>query len=97
MDINSQRDEFHRRYTDIVAIDAIHFYQFKTQFEEAQINRELKKSYAGFLPQVKGDAFPVIATGNWGCGAFRGDRQLKCKYFFHKYTYSFFLVYILLF
>ena len=28
-------------------------------------------------------ASPVIATGNWGCGAFKGDRQLKCELELH--------------
>ena len=23
--------------------------------------------------------YPALATGNWGCGAFNGDRQLKCN------------------
>lgn len=42
------------------------------------IKRELIKAYTGFHTrgQTSNDLFP-IATGNWGCGAFNGDRQLK--------------------
>ena len=38
------------------------------------------QAYTGFYQPHKGmDALPAIATGNWGCGAFRGDLQLKCE------------------
>jgi poly(ADP-ribose) glycohydrolase len=42
------------------------------------VKRELIKAYAGFHTEGKttDHAYPV-ATGNWGCGAFNGDRQLK--------------------
>lgn len=36
------------------------------------------KAYSGFSWAKKSDCSGVsIATGNWGCGAFRGDSQLK--------------------
>ncbi|CAF4368290.1 unnamed protein product, partial [Rotaria magnacalcarata] len=46
------------------------------------IKRELIKALAGFHAhgRTPNDAFP-IATGNWGCGAFNGDRQLKGNHF----------------
>ena len=56
----------------ILAIDAIVASQVD-QFEPSWINREILKAYAGFLP-ASGSS---IATGNWGCGAFGGDLQLK--------------------
>lgn len=42
------------------------------------INRELIKAYIGFYnhEQSPNTSFP-ITTGNWGCGAFNGDKQLK--------------------
>jgi len=42
------------------------------------IKRELIKAFTGFHSRglTPNQAFP-IATGNWGCGAFNGDRQLK--------------------
>ncbi len=42
------------------------------------VKRELIKAFTGFHSRglTPNDAFP-IATGNWGCGAFNGDRQLK--------------------
>jgi O-acetyl-ADP-ribose deacetylase (regulator of RNase III) len=43
------------------------------QFTMASINRELQKAYVGFST---GDDDP-IATGHWGAGDFKGDKQLK--------------------
>lgn len=37
---------------------------------------DVLKAYVGFKPLE--DALPLpLATGNWGCGAFGGDPQLK--------------------
>lgn len=83
--ISKFRDEYKRLYTDVLAIDAINFRYSKTQFAEAKMSREIVKSYSGFKlkepskPDMVYEKLPVIATGNWGCGAFNGDRQLKCK------------------
>ncbi len=54
------------------------------------IKRDLIKAFTGFYSQGKtrSSSFP-IATGNWGCGAFNGDRQLKGKYSFLMYIYIF--------
>ena len=45
------------------------------------ILRELNKAYAGFCRGTD-DVMPkrplsAVATGNWGCGAFRGEARLK--------------------
>lgn len=60
-------------------MDAIFFRNPSTQYEMKNIDRELIKAYTSFLP-VDGtgpnDRFG-IATGNWGCGAFNGEKQLK--------------------
>jgi poly(ADP-ribose) glycohydrolase len=56
----------------IVAIDAI--VNMGNQYQNAMLRRDLAKAFAGFC-SLPADA--VIATGNWGCGAFRGDPILK--------------------
>ncbi|NXQ58255.1 PARG glycohydrolase, partial [Anthoscopus minutus] len=87
------RDEWQRRYTEIVAIDAFHFRRFLDQFGPEKIRRELNKAsclsnpsltlvctqaYCGFCrPNVPPQHLSAIATGNWGCGAFGGDSRLK--------------------
>ena len=65
--------------TEILAIDAYDFSSNpRRQFQEKYILRELNKAYVGFSSQspVLGNKCP-IATGNWGCGAFGGDRETK--------------------
>ncbi|XP_054838574.1 poly(ADP-ribose) glycohydrolase [Eublepharis macularius] len=72
------RDEWQRRYTEIVAIDAFHFRRFLDQFAPEKIRRELNKAYCGFSrPGVPPCHLSAVATGNWGCGAFGGDSRLK--------------------
>lgn len=34
------------------------------------------KAYVGFHSRSQ-DVLPAVATGNWGCGAYRGDVHLK--------------------
>ena len=55
----------------IIAIDAI--VNRGDQFLGPAVRRDLLKVYAGFSRL----ATKRIATGNWGCGAFRGDPTLK--------------------
>jgi poly(ADP-ribose) glycohydrolase len=71
-------DDYGRRSTTIVAMDALSFtaHNKYTQYEKKYINRELKKAYCGFSENVPSNKTP-IATGNWGCGAFNGDKSLK--------------------
>ena len=62
---------------DFVAIDAIDYRRGATrdQFGEPAMLRELGKARAGWQ---RDDARNLpVATGNWGCGAFRGDPPLK--------------------
>lgn len=68
--------------TDIVAIDAVFYSNPDDQFKEDKIERELRKSFVGFCPLGSADSkhHSVVATGNWGCGAFRGNKQLKCMF-----------------
>ncbi|EPB77285.1 hypothetical protein ANCCEY_03656 [Ancylostoma ceylanicum] len=45
------------------------------QYTRASIDRELNKAYAAFATGIK--ELRPIATGNWGCGIFGGDKELK--------------------
>ena len=47
------------------------------QFKPNLVLRELNKAYCAFkIPSASNSKRPV-ATGNWGCGAFNGDPELK--------------------
>ncbi|KAK6618130.1 hypothetical protein RUM44_002576 [Polyplax serrata] len=70
------RDENGHRKSFLIIVDALCFNQFSEQFRESKILRELKKAYVGFKPMENTTPLP-LATGNWGCGAFGGDPQLK--------------------
>ncbi|TSM28142.1 Poly(ADP-ribose) glycohydrolase [Bagarius yarrelli] len=76
---NTQRDEWKRIYCQIVAIDATNFQDPRQQYTERSIQRELLKAYVGFRgdPNIPSAYTAAIATGNWGCGAFKGDPMLK--------------------
>lgn len=75
-------DDKSRRCVSIVAIDATPFCfeGTESQYSKDSIVRELNKAYCGFsfeLPSDKGGKLSPLATGNWGCGAFEGDKELK--------------------
>ncbi|XP_056386892.1 poly(ADP-ribose) glycohydrolase isoform X1 [Hyla sarda] len=72
------RDNWQRRTTEIVAIDAFHFRSYIDQFTPDKIKRELNKAYCGFFRDgIPPENISAVATGNWGCGAFGGDNRLK--------------------
>lgn len=74
----SCRDSWERKCTEVVAMDALCFSRTLEQYKPANIKRELNKAYCGFMcPEKPSAELSAIATGNWGCGAFRGDPQLK--------------------
>ena len=80
-------------YGPVVAMDALYSQKAKgkRQYTPDGMVRELRKSLCAFLPcesaHVGGDggggddaadvSLLPVATGNWGCGAFGGDPQLK--------------------
>lgn len=77
-------DKLNRKQVNIVAIDAIpfDFFSSATQFQRNGINRELYKAYCGFSHELSTDISESgknvpVATGNWGCGAFGGDKEMK--------------------
>lgn len=71
--------------SSVLAMDAIDFRfgrvdgSMQGQLSCVNMCRELNKSLAAFTPvnEAALQEHPVIATGNWGCGAFRGDAPLK--------------------
>ena len=75
----------HRRIrcVSIVAIDAIpQDYYEANEFSRHSIARELDKAYCGFSFTIANDnpaskELRPVATGNWGCGAFGGNKALK--------------------
>ncbi|XP_074546453.1 poly(ADP-ribose) glycohydrolase [Halichoeres trimaculatus] len=71
----TERDEWERRYRQILAIDAQFYRHSREQYNKHKVRRELNKAYCGF--SIHGPNKPDIATGKWGCGAFHGDPQLK--------------------
>jgi poly(ADP-ribose) glycohydrolase len=76
---NTKRDSEGRKESTIIAIDALTFMRADKciQFEEKPIMRELIKAYCGFNGSAQISPYCSVATGNWGCGAFQGDVQLK--------------------
>ena len=66
-------------------MDAIYYRNRNEQYTIPNIDRELTKAYASFKPLKKDNEYKFpIATGNWGCGAFNGDKYLKGKVHFVK-------------
>ena len=62
---------------DYVAFDAINFKdEAHLQWDKDNLRRELRKALVAFAAPGGGRA-PVVATGNWGCGAFNGNPHLK--------------------
>uniref|UniRef100_A0AAY3ZX26 poly(ADP-ribose) glycohydrolase n=1 Tax=Denticeps clupeoides TaxID=299321 RepID=A0AAY3ZX26_9TELE len=77
-DDKTPSDQWQRRCTEIVAIDALRFRSFLEQFRPERMTRELNKAFCGFVrPGVPRDQLTAVATGNWGCGVFGGDARLK--------------------
>lgn len=75
------RDKYQRLCRQIIAIDATFFKsRSSSQYTKSMIDRELKKAFCGFQPDsfvINQSRQPTIATGNWGCGVYRGDPYLK--------------------
>lgn len=72
----TQWDTSRRKQCTIVAIDALEFRDTSHQFKEELMLRELNKAFVGFYHGLSSPA-PAVASGNWGCGAFRGEPHLK--------------------
>ncbi|CDW78970.1 poly(adp-ribose) glycohydrolase 1-like [Stylonychia lemnae] len=63
---------------DFIAMDAIQYFDGKTdsQFKLQNILTELNKCFIAFSP-IELCKYDTISSGKWGCGAFKGDPQLK--------------------
>lgn len=68
-----------RRKCVIVGIDAVDYggAQISRQYSQVHIWRDLVKAYVGFAYRDAECARWPVASGNWGCGVFRGDAELK--------------------
>ncbi|XP_067673402.1 poly(ADP-ribose) glycohydrolase-like [Haliotis asinina] len=74
----TERDVNGRMHTEVVAIDALVIRDYKKQFQKWCVQRELNKAYVGFhCGEESANHLPAVCTGNWGCGAFGGDKRLK--------------------
>ncbi|CAI5701253.1 unnamed protein product [Peronospora effusa] len=70
-----------RRQCVVVGMDATDYgkERVQRQYTREHVLRDLVKAYAGFAyPEARDNeqCWPV-ASGNWGCGVFQGDRELK--------------------
>lgn len=74
---HTPRDSWGRICCEVVAIDALVIHDHKSQFQQHLVKRELNKAFAGFYSHSKQKSLPAVCTGNWGCGAFGGDKRLK--------------------
>jgi poly(ADP-ribose) glycohydrolase len=76
---STPRDSMQRINTTIVAIDALYFSRPAEQYKAFRIKRELNKAYCGYFIRENDTTGQGewIATGNWGCGVFNGDKELK--------------------
>ncbi|EFO93577.1 hypothetical protein CRE_02641 [Caenorhabditis remanei] len=80
---SSLRDKYGRLPVETIAIDAIQYNRWnalREQVDGENIIREILKAITGFTAQ-EGHPFETvpIRTGWWGCGAFGGCKQMKCK------------------
>lgn len=71
-----------RKLSYMVAMDALSFGSDKEkQYLKNNIIRDLNKCFVAFsaYPVIEKDneKLSTISTGNWGCGAFKGDKELK--------------------
>lgn len=73
---NTPCDNWKRKCTKVVAMDALNFKTAEEQYKITLIKRELNKAFTGFTDS-EFDTLPAIATGNWGCGIFHGSPHLK--------------------
>ncbi|CAI8035619.1 Poly(ADP-ribose) glycohydrolase, partial [Geodia barretti] len=76
---STARDSWGRRDMTLVAMDAIVVRNSASQFKPGLIRRELLKAYCSFTSTASTPCgrLRAVATGNWGCGAFGGDKRLK--------------------
>ncbi|KAF1321007.1 Poly glycohydrolase, partial [Globisporangium splendens] len=79
MPADAQGTNTKRRKCVIVGIDAVNYGSAAVgrQYTSVHIWRDLVKAFVGFAYPEQVSARWPVATGNWGCGVFRGDAELK--------------------
>lgn len=55
------------------------------QLTTEKLTREVRKAAIGFLSAGDGFSKIPVVSGWWGCGAFRGNKPLKCTFFFFRF------------
>ena len=73
-------DDEGRRCVNIVAMDAIVAGYGGDEFSPELIDRDINKAYVAFSANTSMDKAhekTPVASGNWGCGAFGGNKELK--------------------
>lgn len=58
-------------------MDALKFGKVEEQYQPDSLLRDLNKAYTAFYDDGTESPPRSVATGNWGCGAFRGEPRLK--------------------
>eukprot|EP01029_Cantina_marsupialis_P028201 TRINITY_DN775852_c0_g1_i1.p1 TRINITY_DN775852_c0_g1~~TRINITY_DN775852_c0_g1_i1.p1 ORF type:complete len:455 (-),score=116.40 TRINITY_DN775852_c0_g1_i1:106-1470(-) len=81
-DSNEYDEESDCNKVSVVAFDAIYFgsRDLGVQLVEENMLRELNKAFVAFSvneAECSIEKYPSVATGNWGCGIFNGDHELK--------------------
>jgi len=80
-DAHMERDLDGTPLIAITAMDALDFRYadnaLKVQMHIKHMLREVEKAAAAFTPPESGSEEATVATGNWGCGIFRGFAPLK--------------------
>ncbi|KNA14853.1 hypothetical protein SOVF_103600 [Spinacia oleracea] len=81
---NKEIDPMGRRVSRVIAIDALRLgWAGARQYKHENLLREVNKAFCGFLDHSKyqqkqvPDSDVGIVTGNWGCGVFGGDPEIK--------------------
>lgn len=69
-----------RRCVNIVAMDAVVAGYDGDEFSQRLIDRDINKAFVAFSAETsmdKANGKTPVASGNWGCGAFGGNKELK--------------------
>ena len=73
-------DDEGRKCVNIVAMDAVVAGYDGNEFSPQLKDRDINKAFAAFSATTsmdKANEKTPVASGNWGCGAFRGNKELK--------------------
>ena len=74
----SQVDDGYDAFNMIIPTSESTIDSYLSKLEQAEVLSQSSGEEASFQQKLKTALLRPIATGNWGCGAFKGDRQVKC-------------------